>query len=261
MKKCKDCHGFTLVELMISLVLGLLVVAAAIQLFTTIKNTYSSVTSINARQEVLRFLSDSISQDVRMAFYINQPQPDSDSSSGYSPSFSDCGSNLVNNVVADGAPPFDSAPFGPTSWDDKQASALFISYIDEEGRSLRSDDPYCASGDLQEVRYFSVVDSDGSNLSVCFKCTDSTSSGLQKLQDGVRVSFHVISPEDSMYSLGILETPPNSSFSGDLPVDRILGVKVMFEDDDLFGQRSADRFFSFHVTPRNAVVQRELFGN
>ncbi|MDY7117386.1 prepilin-type N-terminal cleavage/methylation domain-containing protein [Halomonas sp. SSL-5] len=264
MKKLKVCYGFTLVELMVSLVLGLLVVAAAIQLFSTIKNTYTTVSSLNARQEVVRFLSDAISQDVRTAASLEQPY-DNGLGGGYDPAIADCTGGSVS-LAGDDSPPFDSAPLGPTSWDDTQASVLIIDYS-EGGESLRPDDPYCTSGDLQEVRYFSVEDAGGPSLSMCFKCSvDPTASAVQSLQEGVRVSFHLFYPEVNMYSVGMLDNPPTttvSAFTDEPPLNEsILGVKVMFDDDNkIFGQRNIGNFFSFHVTPRNAVVARELFGD
>ncbi|WP_089680789.1 PilW family protein [Halomonas shengliensis] len=61
--KCQK--GFSLVELMIALVLGLLVTAGAIQLFVTTKSTFNRMESLAERQEALRFVADTISRDVR----------------------------------------------------------------------------------------------------------------------------------------------------------------------------------------------------
>lgn len=57
--------GFSLVELMVALVVGLLITLGAFQLFVTSKKSFDNSLAIMERQESLRFLMDSISYDVR----------------------------------------------------------------------------------------------------------------------------------------------------------------------------------------------------
>lgn len=57
--------GFSLVELMIALVIGLLIVLGAGQLFLTSKQSYNQMEALAERQEALRAISDLISLDVR----------------------------------------------------------------------------------------------------------------------------------------------------------------------------------------------------
>lgn len=63
--KCQK--GFSLVELMVALVLGLLVMAGAIQVFVIIKSTYNDMSSLAQRQEAIRFIADAIARDARTA--------------------------------------------------------------------------------------------------------------------------------------------------------------------------------------------------
>ena len=60
-------RGFTLVELMIAMVIGLIIVLAASQAFLASRQSFDRVELLNDRQEKLRFLSDSVSLDVRTA--------------------------------------------------------------------------------------------------------------------------------------------------------------------------------------------------
>ncbi len=60
-------QGFSLVELMVALVIGLLIMLGATQLFITGKQTFHQSEQMGKRQETLRYLVDVISQDIRMA--------------------------------------------------------------------------------------------------------------------------------------------------------------------------------------------------
>lgn len=59
--------GFTLIELMIALVLGLLVVLGASQLFLTSSQSFRSIESINKRQEVVSYIANVIGYEMRIA--------------------------------------------------------------------------------------------------------------------------------------------------------------------------------------------------
>lgn len=81
------CRGFSLIELMIALVIGLVLTVGAVQLFLSGKQAFNQVTSLGQRQEALRFLVDSLSYDIRSAtsfgiagdqdqlqiFHVNKP--------------------------------------------------------------------------------------------------------------------------------------------------------------------------------------------
>ncbi|PXX94911.1 PilW family protein [Halomonas sp. LBP4] len=57
--------GFTLVELMVALALGLLVVFGATQIFVSSKQSFNRMEGLASRQESLRFFSDVVSLDIR----------------------------------------------------------------------------------------------------------------------------------------------------------------------------------------------------
>ncbi|TDX24208.1 prepilin-type N-terminal cleavage/methylation domain-containing protein [Modicisalibacter xianhensis] len=59
--------GFTLIELMIAMVIGLIILLGASQIFLASQQSFERVEQLNDRQEVLRFLADSVSLDVRTA--------------------------------------------------------------------------------------------------------------------------------------------------------------------------------------------------
>lgn len=63
--------GFSLVELMIALVIGLLITLGAFQVFVTTKKTFVHSAAVAERQESLRFLVDMLSYDIRSAAYTD----------------------------------------------------------------------------------------------------------------------------------------------------------------------------------------------
>lgn len=71
---CRE-RGFSLVELMVSMVLGLVLTAGIIQLFLGSKQTYRFQDSLSRVQENARFAMDALAYDVRMAGYVGCTQP------------------------------------------------------------------------------------------------------------------------------------------------------------------------------------------
>ncbi|MEC9484079.1 MAG: prepilin-type N-terminal cleavage/methylation domain-containing protein [Halomonas sp.] len=67
MKPLRFQKGFSLVELMVAMAVGIIIVLGASQLFLTSKNIYERNAGLAERQERLRFLSDVLSRDIRMA--------------------------------------------------------------------------------------------------------------------------------------------------------------------------------------------------
>ena len=65
----KHLSGFTLVELMISLVLGLIMISGTIQIFVSNKSTYRYQQNISVLRENARFSIGLLSQTARMAGY------------------------------------------------------------------------------------------------------------------------------------------------------------------------------------------------
>lgn len=63
--------GFSLIELMIALVIGLLVLLGAYQLFIVGKKSFDQVTSLSDRQQSLSYFIDTFSFSVRNASSIN----------------------------------------------------------------------------------------------------------------------------------------------------------------------------------------------
>ncbi|GHB11751.1 PilW family protein [Modicisalibacter luteus] len=64
---CVRQRGFTLVELMIAMVIGLIIVLGSSQIFSANRQSFDRVEQLNDRQEKLRFLVDAVSLDVRTA--------------------------------------------------------------------------------------------------------------------------------------------------------------------------------------------------
>ncbi len=69
MKVSNKSLGFTLIELMIAMVLGLILIGGVIQVFLSSKQTYASQQALSEVQENARFALDMIAKDIRMAGY------------------------------------------------------------------------------------------------------------------------------------------------------------------------------------------------
>ena len=63
-------QGVTLVELMITLLLGLIITAGVIQIFISNKATYSTQEGIVQMNENMRFAFEKIGKDIRMAGFL-----------------------------------------------------------------------------------------------------------------------------------------------------------------------------------------------
>lgn len=68
--KSRRQHGLTLVELMVSLVLGLVLMAGVLQLFAANKSSYQLTDAISAMQENARFALSRMERDIRMAGFL-----------------------------------------------------------------------------------------------------------------------------------------------------------------------------------------------
>ncbi len=69
MHKKHNQSGFTLVELMVALVLGMFLTAGVIQVFTSNQQTYRVTENLSRLQENGRFAIEFIARDVREANY------------------------------------------------------------------------------------------------------------------------------------------------------------------------------------------------
>ncbi|WP_249975564.1 PilW family protein [Vreelandella olivaria] len=67
--------GFTLVELLVAMVIGLLVMAGATQLFITSQHSYRLQTALADMQDIGRFSLDTLSRELRQADYIGGCAP------------------------------------------------------------------------------------------------------------------------------------------------------------------------------------------
>ena len=112
-------NGFTLVELMIALVLGLLIVAGVISLFLGMRASYGFQEGLSRVQENGRFAIQSLSQELRMAGYRGCANPETVTSwldptgTGYSDSL--FGNRAVTGWEASGTGPGDAYQIGTAS--------------------------------------------------------------------------------------------------------------------------------------------------
>lgn len=63
-------QGFSIVELMVAITIGLFLLAGAVTIFSNSKRTYTETDDSSRMQESLRFAMDMIAQDIRMAGYF-----------------------------------------------------------------------------------------------------------------------------------------------------------------------------------------------
>jgi type IV pilus assembly protein PilW len=69
MKAHNNCHGFSLVELMVALVITLILLAGIGQIFLSSKKSYTLQNSFSRMQETGRYAMDTLTQDLRRAGY------------------------------------------------------------------------------------------------------------------------------------------------------------------------------------------------
>lgn len=145
----RRASGFSLVELMVALLIGLIISLGAAQLFITSKRTYDQMSDLAQRQENLRALVDFVSLDVRTASRVVTAS----------------GSQLTLDYLADPSSPSSSVRPGPDDPDDPI-------------------EPYCPSDDdLEVVEY--THDEDANELRVRVVCTDDSSADAAPLISGV----------------------------------------------------------------------------
>lgn len=107
-----DQRGFTLIELMVALVLGLLVIGAASALFLSSRRTYGTTASINRMQENGRAAFEIMARDLRAA--------------GGNP----CSANIVNMLVNRGSASWANWNLGLTGTDGSPDS-ITVYYADD----------------------------------------------------------------------------------------------------------------------------------
>ena len=71
----KKQSGFTIVELMVALVLGLILLAGIIQIYLSTKRTHNITEGLSRLQESTRFSLDMMARDIRMAGFIPCGRP------------------------------------------------------------------------------------------------------------------------------------------------------------------------------------------
>jgi type IV pilus assembly protein PilW len=102
--------GMTIVELMVSLTIGLIILVALGQLFTTSRSAYMTEEGVARSQESGRFAMEFLTQDIRMAGFAGCSNPPSQCSLMPEPPTApgDCGSCCNNVDPADEATTFSS---------------------------------------------------------------------------------------------------------------------------------------------------------
>lgn len=80
MQMLKKQFGFTIVELMVALVLGLILLGGVLQIYLSTKRTHDITEGLSRLQESTRFSFDMMARDIRMAGYIPCGQPQSTAS-------------------------------------------------------------------------------------------------------------------------------------------------------------------------------------
>ncbi|WP_404299042.1 PilW family protein [Halomonas sp.] len=159
----KKQWGFTLVELMISLVLGLIVVAGAIQLFVSTQKTYQQAMALSQRQGALRFVSDVLLLDVRTSHDLQIDPTIELADATEPPDLSSCLVGLANYTTAP-----ESKPEAVAGVMESSGRILRFTY-----RASRRNDPICDQADyphLYQMRYFAISEGEDWQLASCQIC-------------------------------------------------------------------------------------------
>lgn len=136
-----SCKGVSLVELLIALVIGLVIILGAGQLFLMGLQSYNRMEALAQRQDSLRYVVDVLSDDVRSAFNPLSQNP-----------------NQNDTAVA-------------VASDGKSISLEF--YDDKVSLRGREGIPYCSDvngdGDIDDLYYLNY-DFSGGDLKVSYRC-------------------------------------------------------------------------------------------
>ena len=100
----RDNRGFGLIELLISLALGLIVVLGVVQIFIAAKNTYVSQNSASNMQEDARFVLGKMIQEIRMVGMFG----------------------CLGTIDAGSAPDFSASQITPISWDNANLKLTLV---------------------------------------------------------------------------------------------------------------------------------------
>lgn len=169
----RTLRGVTLIELMVSLIIGLLLIAGAITVYMQSRNTYRVNETAARLQEVARYAMDLIEPDVRLAgywgltnradFIENRAGPADDEQTVATGITNNCGKNWVTDVAwsLDGRDATATSGLGynlacagtsPTNWSD----VLIVRRVSSDERAL-------AAGriQLQTNRMRGVIFNDG----------------------------------------------------------------------------------------------------
>jgi type II secretory pathway pseudopilin PulG len=101
----KNCHGLTLVELMIALLLSLLIMGGAISIFMSNKETFRLEEELSILQENYRFIADRFNKDFGNAAFTGCNTPYDRDTPTVNPLVSNFGPNeLIQGVEGGGLP-------------------------------------------------------------------------------------------------------------------------------------------------------------
>ncbi|MDI5922438.1 prepilin-type N-terminal cleavage/methylation domain-containing protein [Halomonas sp. LR5S13] len=169
----KEAGGFSLVELMIALVIGLIIVLGAGQLLLMGVQSFREMESLAKRQETIRYMADVLSEDIRSAF----------------------------NRVSQNEVSVDPSEESVRVEDDGKVLILeYFEVIDDVGFG-REGIPYCVNGD--ELRWLRYTFSQG-ELSVATVCES---------DEGAAVDDHDVANLDSATSETIISGLSDLTFS------------------------------------------------
>lgn len=92
-------RGLSLIELMVSLVIGALLIAGAVTVYMQSRNTYRTNDVASRMQEVARYALDVIAPDVRLAGYWGMTNRPDSFTNGAGAVTKDCAANFTANVA------------------------------------------------------------------------------------------------------------------------------------------------------------------
>lgn len=240
-------RGFSLVELMIAMVVGLVIVLGAGQIFIAGLQSFRQLDELSRRQETVRYVSDVMLDDIRSAFNSIStttvggvdlaceafviPVIDGDgnvtTSAEGCPSLLPVDASLPDTVASDGS---------------ESSTTLILEYFSiEDGVAVgRPGLPYCtaADGDLHWLKY--VFSKEKGELSAFYECH------VVDLDDDPLDEDHDITEVNSMSSGGVVASGLKNvifSYAGDFTIN----VALVFPPLEEGG---SDKLFNFQVTNR-----------
>lgn len=252
--------GFTLLELMVALALGLVVSAAALQIFLTSQRSIASQQALSSVQNDAIFGMESIVRDIRMAnLNANQPMINDRvlhggvvlSAFNYTSKRVEP-ANTVPDITLDEA--LSDGAAGPSNLQGQSSDVLVIQYRNLQANRFNCEGREIPADTYVVQKYFLREDDnerDDPNNPLSLACIAATYTGDEPAEIDLSGNGQIIIPRVDHFSvmLGVARDERNAACNAAAPADGTL---------DCFGYISLDNYMQLTAADKPQIVSVKL---